>query len=382
MTRILLRVWLVLLGLSVGGMAIGLLVFVTTGNAHANAVLQQPFQPTSINRMVSSSSVINASTRFAGVTAANQSVFAVKAVNIGKASIANAVRTRSLTPWGLGIITAMTAAGYFLDDGEWLSNDTPQGYSVMGNCRPSSGINFDSTFGECLAYAQNVADSRGVPLKTQDLWTDRFYFYSDISPSDGRSSQIAYFHHPANVNNQISYDPNFRPLVTNDQVFDVFTNLSPSTQQDILTDPLTGFPDAATIPEFQQAADQISSNWNANNDGDPNTVPEPDPTEQTSEEPFPEEQPEQDICKANPEILACQELGETPDETPIGEQELPFDYQPVSFSGNASCPASIQMGGGIQYDYDAACSFASGVKPAVITMALLTGVFVMGGFRR
>lgn len=357
-----------------------LLLFLYISDANANAVLQQPFQPTSINRMVSSSSVVTASTRFAGVTAANQSVYAVRAVEIGKASVANAVRSRSFTPWGFGLVAGLTAAGYLLDEEtQQINTQFEMWQSPTGGQCNQSGT--DGTFGSCFQRVANLQSHR----------PERFPL---VVTKDGNSLAIKGADRPITpalgiwtppqgytIPDLPSYVADTAP-VSDDALFDVFRNLSPSQQTDLLSDPLTGFPDASNVPEFQQAADQISSNWNANNDGDPNTTPEPDATEQTSEEPFPEEQPEQDICKANPEFLACQELGETPDETPIGEQELPFDYQPVSFSGNASCPASIQMGGGIQYDYDAACSFASGVKPAVITMALLTGVFVMGGFRR
>ncbi|MDO8827480.1 virulence factor TspB C-terminal domain-related protein [Methylophaga sp.] len=395
MTRILLRIWLVILGLSVAGMAIGLLIFLTTGNAQANAVLQQPFQPTSINRMVSSSSLVTASTRFAGVTASNQSVYAVRAVEIGKASVANAIKTRSLTPWGIALVTALTAADYFYnpETQQWETTTRPDAWDIVNeqNLCESPGIGPGNrmagiSMGTCFNHVRSTFGNfqpAGVilhPTGNQSSYPYIQYCLQRVGASGCGNAN--FFRLPRSLQQPAApFNPWPQPA-SNDQLFDFYRNLSPSQQADLLTDPYTGFPDAATIPEFQTAADQISSNWNANNDGNPDTVPNPDPTEQTSTEPFPEEAQEQDICKANPEILACQELGETPDETPIDEQQLPFDYQPVSFSGNASCPASIQMGGGIQYDYDAACSFASGVKPAVITMALLTGVFVMGGFRR
>lgn len=351
-------------------------------DAEANAVLQQSFQPTSINRMVSSSSLVTASTRFAGVTAANQSVYAVRAVDIGKASVANAVRTRAFTPWGLGLVAILTAAGYFLEDGQ-IATQT-EGFTGVGQCyRFTSNYIGDMNVADCFEAAKQYWASQPNPqiltgVKRQNITTICFIFQSLNNCANGARLQ---FPNPQTFPPDAQLLPGNQP-VADDALFDLYRDLPPSQQTDLLTDPLTGFPDAATIPEFQQAADSISSNWNANNDGDPATVPDPEAPEQTSEEPFPEEQPEQDICKADPNILACQELGETPDETPIEEMELPIDYQPVSFSSNASCPAPTNMGGGIQYNYDGACQFASGVKPAVITMALISGIYLMGGFRR
>lgn len=384
MIKKLLCFYFFLMGFIVALLVLSVLIVITSNNAHASAVLAQPFQPTSINRMVSSSSLVTASTRFAGVTAANQSVYAVRAVDIGKASVANAVRTRAFTPWGLGLVAAITAAGYILDDGQ-IKGSTLEGYT--------EGYYWRSSFYGHAITPDDAAQKHSQGFNSQNNRNSYPTGYTFTSETEIRTTIFD----PAT--NQ-TFNTTFRlepctgvtpacpatapagAPVSDDLIFDVFNALPPSAQMDVLTDPLTGFPDAATIPEFQQAADSISSNWNANNDGDPATVPDPEASEQTSEEPFPEEQPEQDICKADPNILACQELGETPDETPIEEMELPIDYQPVSFSSNASCPAPTNMGGGIQYNYDGACQFASGVKPAVITMALISGIYLMGGFRR
>jgi hypothetical protein len=330
-----------------------LILFLYNSEAEANAVLAQPFQPTSVNRMVSSSSLVTASTRFAGVTAANQSVYAVRAVEIGKASVKNAIKVRAFSPWGLSLVSALTVAGYVLDQqtGEIVLPGQPIDDRVAppGKAYTAwySTSHYSSTsYGVAMAFltASSAALEQCLEFSSTSgtFGHGSFSLLTNHNSSNGcyggkRGIDINLVDAPAGYTPDSIYTEENQPL-SDDAAFDIFKELSPSEQVGLLSDPLTGFPDAANIPEFQQAADQISSNWNANNDGDPNTVPEPDPTEQTSEEPFPEEQPEQDICKANPDILACQELGETPDETPIDEQELPFDYQPVSFSGNASCP--------------------------------------------
>lgn len=388
MTRILVRIWLVLLGLSVAGIALGLLMFIISGKAHANAVLAQPMQPIAVNRMVSSSSLVTASTRFAGVTAANQSVYAVRAVEIGKASVANAVRTRSLTPWGFAIVAGLTAADYIFNQQtqQWEVNPEPLP-TYMGIGTSCSRGPSNVTMQECIDSIRaapvdpSVWGTWGYHSRSGD--TVRYCFKG--TGTTCVNNNFWFVTNPPGSDPTTQWPTTFplNPYSASDsQLYDFYRNLSPSQQADLLTDPLTGFPDAATIPEFQQAADEITSNWNAEHDGNPDTTPVPNPTEQTSTEPFPEEAQEQDICKANPAILACEEMGELPEPDNIVTQDLDINYSPVSMASSGGCPAPIHVGKGVYFEFDVTCDFASNLKPIVMAFSLILALYIMIGFKK
>lgn len=342
--------------------------------SHANAVLAQPFQPTAINRMVSSSSLVTASTRYVGVTAANQSVYAVRAVEVGKASVANAVRARAFNPWGFAVVAAITAAGYLMDDDDFSILSPAVPFLTLGQCGLYSGSISNLTGDACLVQARK---SLGPTATYYPLISNSYY--PILTDPSGLVYNAFYPYDNTNLPH-VAPDSNPQPA-SDDELYQIFQNLSPAQQIEILTDPLTGFPDS-TIPEFSDAGGEISRNWDANNDNDPATLPTPNAPEKTSTVAFPEQDPAEDLCKTYPNIIACQETGELPDPEEIATEEQDLDYDPVSMSSSASCPAPYAIGRGVFYEFTTICGFASSLKPIVVTFSLVVALYILVGFRK
>lgn len=87
-----------------------------------------------------------------------------------------------------------------------------------------------------------------------------------------------------------------------------------------------------------------------------------------------------DLCEKNPDILACQKLGELKDEIPKSERTI--EYAPVDLGwGSGSCPAPHSLsvhGQSLSMSYQPACDFLSNwIRPVVIAFALLAAFFIV-----
>jgi hypothetical protein len=99
-----------------------------------------------------------------------------------------------------------------------------------------------------------------------------------------------------------------------------------------------------------------------------------------------EKPPEPDLCEKNPDILACQKLGDPPAEEAMVEKAIPVTMQPDSGWGadNAQCPAArhvTMQGRDIPIPFDLFCQYMSGIRPIVIAMAFLSAAFILVGFK-
>ncbi|PTT55535.1 virulence factor TspB C-terminal domain-related protein [Aeromonas sp. HMWF014] len=111
---------------------------------------------------------------------------------------------------------------------------------------------------------------------------------------------------------------------------------------------------------------------------DPQTVPNTG----TAGGSQPKEEPS--FCEANPQSIACAELG-TLEPEPFNPIEKPFQITPQSpwGSGDAQCPApkviNLHSGGFATMSYQPACDFFRGVRPVIIALAFIAALYIALG---
>lgn len=87
-------------------------------------------------------------------------------------------------------------------------------------------------------------------------------------------------------------------------------------------------------------------------------------------------------CEDHPERAGCKDLGDAPTAPAIDTQTVPLTFNPMAISQNASCPAPIPLtlgGRAMNIEFDAACTYASGLRPIVIAMAYLSAALIVFG---
>jgi hypothetical protein len=107
--------------------------------------------------------------------------------------------------------------------------------------------------------------------------------------------------------------------------------------------------------------------------------PVPDAQPQDTPEPAP------DQCTKWPNTVGCTDLGTPSDGEAMPHTEIPLSFAPVAIAENAQCPAPVTIsafGQSIPVEYDAACTYASGLKPIVIAIAYLSALFIIFGVPR
>lgn len=90
------------------------------------------------------------------------------------------------------------------------------------------------------------------------------------------------------------------------------------------------------------------------------------------------------FCEENPDVLACQKLGEPGEGEAIGEKTIDLGFSPVDVPGSTggSCPApvTISIGGrSASLSWDWLCQYANGIKPAVLAVAWLSAALIVFG---
>lgn len=96
----------------------------------------------------------------------------------------------------------------------------------------------------------------------------------------------------------------------------------------------------------------------------------------------PPAEPPSDMCKTNPDALACKTLGGPLEATPVPNENKLVSIVPDTGWGasNGSCPAPgsfTAMGKTIAVPWDVFCQFAQGIRPFLIAVAYMIAV---GGF--
>lgn len=334
------------------------------------------FSPQSVMNVTRTTAGATASTKFAAMTASNQAVYAMRAVQIPKSAIVTASKIRMFSPWGIAMTVAMAAAGYVVDDLTQTITDGSGMVNHVGDGKCYSWIypiNTNTvTASECLALVQSY--SSAVYYTT----LDGNFYYILYASGDAR----AYFE----IKNGSTPPQGDLPYVDSQPISDNayydWLQDSPYYSQ-TFESPMSGQPNP-DIQQFQDAADDVTADYTAENDGDPATVPTTDPeTGDTGAEDITEEEPEdKDPCIKNPALLMCIEMDDVPDETDVIQQEFSTTYSPVSFSSNASCPSDMNGPHGVVYSFDFPCQLATGISPIIILMAILGGLYIISGSRR
>lgn len=93
-----------------------------------------------------------------------------------------------------------------------------------------------------------------------------------------------------------------------------------------------------------------------------------------------------DLCKAYPEIVACQELGEAEEEDLIG-RTVSVSFSPdASFHRAGHCPADRSVdvfGQRVTFSMRPMCEFASSIRPLIVAMAAFVAAgIIIGAGRR
>lgn len=118
---------------------------------------------------------------------------------------------------------------------------------------------------------------------------------------------------------------------------------------------------------------------------DATPLPDSDPVPVTPPEGQTEQEVTPDLCEKNPEILACQKLDE-PDSENVEKLDKTVTVSPDSGwgAGNAACPAARHItvqGRDVPIPFDLFCTYMSGIRPLVISMAWLSAGFILLGVK-
>jgi hypothetical protein len=150
-------------------------------------------------------------------------------------------------------------------------------------------------------------------------------------------------------------------------------------------DPYTK-PDGSTAQPMAQVSPASNGQVTIDTFDQPLTDPQGNPTPTAPPVDTPEEQPQGPTdCEKFPTSVGCTDLGTPSAGELMPHSEVPLSFNPVSLPTNATCPAPITVGGfGSSYtiEYDAACSYASGIRPVAIAVAYITALFIIFGVPR
>lgn len=98
-------------------------------------------------------------------------------------------------------------------------------------------------------------------------------------------------------------------------------------------------------------------------------------TTTTTTETRPTEEPADGMCKLYPDSLACQKVGDPPnDEIPKTDRTVSVAQESVSLP--EGCPADIPLPGGNVLSYASACDAAQKIRPVVIAAGVLSALLI------
>lgn len=375
-----------------------------SSSVFSSAQLSVDFKATSFQQLLKTNTGLLTSTKFSARNVAGRAVYGLRTVPIGKAIVGNVLKNRSFSPWGLAITAAITAAGYYLNQNTGEVG-TPGNVGVNANEKGRCLINLGSGDIDQSNKTLTQCDTLFESHPQYGNWTGTYV----VNVSDN----ICYPHtsgpfigcwYPSNdFPNPIPDEflsTDFEPI-SDDEVYDsVIPNFSESQISDALKDPQTGLPDEDLTPLVDSAAD-LTSDYDAVNDGDPNTNPSFDTENDTGDDTFTEDetqlpnediedqqqdQTQQDQCELTPDALGCQEFGDELTEVDIPTEELSFSFAPVSLASDTSCPAPSVLNltyGSVSLSNQPLCDFFTGVNPVVISVCSLLAIYILtGGVQR
>lgn len=342
------------------------------------------FSPQAVQSVAKVSAGAVANTTYAGMTAANQAVYAVRPVTIAKASVAAAVKSKAKTPWGLVIVAAVTAAGMLIDSNGDIINQTTASsdgqvgsYYIAANfSREGVGStpieamqNWCIDIGGCTTFTvhdENLFSLAGSGFNWN--WATATAKNDDCPAGWSSYNGVCHFAPPVE-----------ETYATDQELYDLAKTLNYPEWHKLFEDAY-GRPNIQDMPEFQPVADDITTDYAAANDADPLTEPTVDPaTGDTGADTSTEPPKEEDPCIANPALLSCAELDDVPDPTDIQEMDVPYSYTPFSLNSNNSCPAPMSLPKGLTMSWQPACDFATGIKPIILLVFSLIGLYIISG---
>lgn len=364
------------------------LCFFTT-SAYSSAQLSVDFKATNFQQLLKTDSGLLSSVKYTAQNNAGRAVYGLRTASLSKSIVGSVLKNRSFSPWGVAIVVAIEAAGYFLNDAtgeiEQVQSGGGQYSTTLGDCIvPQVSSYTNRTLQECIdlqtkTYIETVFLTGGIFSLILDSAFKGSWNIPDPPPSQNPDDYIST---PA-VN------------ATDDEVYDaVVPSFSESDLSNALNDPDTGQPDTDLTPLVDTAND-LTSDYDALNDNDPNTEPTTDNLYDTGDETFTEnvdELPNDDIqnanneqtdqCELTPDALGCQEFGDELTSVEIPVEQVSFSFTPVSLASNMTCPEPIMMNlsfGQIPLSYQPTCDFMSAVSPVVILVCTLLSVYIITG---
>lgn len=108
----------------------------------------------------------------------------------------------------------------------------------------------------------------------------------------------------------------------------------------------------------------------------PKTVDEVDPTTNDQTKPDTTETKDPGLCDMYPNILACQKLGDVPNDQ-VPKKTVNVDYSPESVDLPVGCPADLQLPHGQVLSYASSCQAATSARPFVIALASLSALLLV-----
>lgn len=360
----------------------------------AHAAMTVPFSPTNATSYVPSTTggSANIGAQFFGKGAANDPLHAFRRVPISASSLRQAAKHTAKFPWtpmGLAMLAAGLAFDYALN--EWANPNPDGGFFDTGTCY-RFGISYTESYDQCLAgfeaqqpqYTWTYGVVAGQNTQTPRYDINRNGVGSGYWWKSSQSADPQYYPYPDPESNY----PGSQPATDAD--YDAaWDTLSDAQKLATLADPATGL--VQPLPELITTADDLTADYDAANDADPNTNPTTDGYLDTGTATIgetaidettatPESTTSQ--CVDYPNTLGCWTSGDelTPDN--IGTNSVDVVYSPVSVSSNETCPADPTFsikGQAYSISMQPTCDLATSTKPIFIAICTLIGAYILVG---
>jgi len=314
---------------------------------------------------------------FEATTVSGKKVFANRAITIGKASIANAIKKRAFSPYGLAVTAAITAAGYYFDNSSKTITTVVSGSSDLGRCTVLSGQPH-ITASECLnSVHYSYGSVTGVAAQTTGY----------IAFNCQYQSWCGYWYPDTNNVPAVPFGGS-QPVTDTDLINAFDSYFTPEQEKEIFLNPVSRLPD---VPGQSDVASDLDNDYVAQNDADPATNPttgnttinntditysDNGYTDVTNFE-------QKDPCQLHPNSVGCLDVGQAPQDPSIQTYQMPFSVTQYSLGSNAQCPApnviTLKNGQIITFSYQTYCDFATGIRPVVVALGFLLAYLIVGG---
>jgi len=352
-------------------------------------VLKAPFKPYSVPSTFINNLTTYTTTTFRGLNSANDAVFSSRPVSIPSSTmrltLVRRLGSTLFNPW-LGMTLFLGGLYYdsLTDDviipGPFDNDLAPSGYVYS-----VGSFSSQTKSGACSSWTSWAGSHFSVTgmlcnrLRPPNFIPGDYVESNDIILSVG-SANDGPFQFPGSS-------------ASDQQVMDFLSSLSHSQLVEILTNPMTNRID--DIQPLLDAASDLTSDYNAENDtlsdGSPDLTTSATVDYSTGDNGIdaiddvpPENLPEEpdDLCKTNPNILACQLMGDELNQDVIPEEQLPYNFTSETMASNASCPSNptmITSHGTMTMNITPVCDLASSIRPIFISICSIIALSIVVG---